>query len=72
MGGGQKRGRTQRRHFKQSRDNVWKHNNNPKKTRPDDDKANDGDPNSNPNMQWEPFISQNPGFEEYYKVVSFP
>lgn len=72
MGGGQKRGRTQRRHFKQSRDNVWKHNNNPKKTRPVDE-ANNDDPNSNPNpnpnpnTKWEPFISQNTGFEEYYK-----
>lgn len=62
MGGGQKRGRTQRRHFRQGRENVWKHNN-PKKTRSEDDQ----NPNPNPNGNWEPFISQNPGFEEYYK-----
>ncbi|XP_020255770.1 tRNA (cytosine(34)-C(5))-methyltransferase isoform X2 [Asparagus officinalis] len=70
MGGGQKRGRTQRRHFKQNRDNVWKHNSNPKKTRPDDGTNNDpnSNPDSIPNQKWEPFISQNPGFEEYYKV----
>ncbi|XP_038990155.1 RNA cytosine-C(5)-methyltransferase NSUN2-like isoform X3 [Phoenix dactylifera] len=59
MGGGQKRGRTQRRHFKQNRDNVWKHN--PKKTHTD------GPTTDDPNRSWETFANQNPGFEEYYK-----
>ncbi|XP_073010109.1 uncharacterized protein [Typha latifolia] len=58
MGGGQKRGRTQRRHFKQSRENVWK--NGPKKTRPDE-------PNPNANPPWQPFATKNDGFDEYYK-----
>ncbi|XP_020114632.1 tRNA (cytosine(34)-C(5))-methyltransferase-like isoform X2 [Ananas comosus] len=64
MGGGQKRGRTQRRHFKQSRENVWKLN--PKKTRPDADEP-DADAKANANPKWEPFATQNPGFDEYYK-----
>nr|XP_010939686.1 tRNA (cytosine(34)-C(5))-methyltransferase isoform X1 [Elaeis guineensis] len=59
MGGGQKRGRTQRRHFKQNRENVWKHN--PKKTHLDGPSTDDSNPS------WEPFANQNPGFEEYYK-----
>ncbi|XP_009410140.2 uncharacterized protein LOC103992235 isoform X1 [Musa acuminata AAA Group] len=60
MGGGRKRGRTQRRHFKQSRENVWKHET--KQSRSDDPSA-EGE--SNPT--WQPFATQNPGFEEYYK-----
>ncbi|CAL9127234.1 unnamed protein product [Musa textilis] len=60
MGGGRKRGRTQRRHFKQSRENVWKHET--KQSRSDDRSA-EGE--SNPT--WQPFATQNPGFEEYYK-----
>ncbi|KAJ3707327.1 hypothetical protein LUZ61_011032 [Rhynchospora tenuis] len=67
MGGGQKRGRTQRRHFKQNRDNVWKHN--PNKAPPAAHPA--GGPTvENPteeNPTWQPFATQNPGFDEYYK-----
>ncbi|RRT46130.1 hypothetical protein BHE74_00041934 [Ensete ventricosum] len=65
MGGGRKRGRTQRRHFKQSRENVWKHET--KQSRSDDPSA-EGE--SNPT--WQPFATQNPGFEEYYRVLSRP
>ncbi|KAJ0981406.1 hypothetical protein J5N97_009661 [Dioscorea zingiberensis] len=65
MGGGQKRGRTQRKHFKQNRENVWKHNNvrndAAKKTRPSDLSE------ENINPSWQPFATQNTGFEEYYK-----
>lgn len=66
MGRGQKRGRTQRRHFKQSGENVWKLN--PKKTRPDADEP-DADAKADANPKWEPFATQNPGFDEYYKVL---
>lgn len=66
MGRGQKRGRTQRKHFKENRENLWKH-------------SNDGDnragvvasQSNNHNPSWEPFNTENPGFEEYYKVISF-
>ncbi|XP_031491987.1 uncharacterized protein LOC116258757 isoform X1 [Nymphaea colorata] len=54
--GGPKRGRTQRRHFRQSRENVWR-----KKNRTDPP------PSSDNNSTWEPFVTQNPSFEEYYK-----
>ncbi|KAG8057096.1 hypothetical protein GUJ93_ZPchr0002g24766 [Zizania palustris] len=68
MGGGRKRGRTQRRHFKQGRENVWKHN--PQRPpgaaggegaegRGD---VRDGDPS------WQPFATENPAFEDYYKA----
>ncbi|XP_068637636.1 uncharacterized protein [Aristolochia californica] len=53
MGGGRKRGRTQRRHFRQNKENVWK------RTRPE---ASESD-----SPAWEPFATQNTGFEEYYK-----
>ncbi|KAF3331202.1 tRNA (cytosine(34)-C(5))-methyltransferase-like protein [Carex littledalei] len=62
MGRGQKRGRTQRRHFKQNRDNVWKHN--PGKPSAAADTA---DAPTEENVKWEPFATQNPGFDEYYK-----
>ncbi|KAG6518801.1 hypothetical protein ZIOFF_022282 [Zingiber officinale] len=63
MGGGRKRGRTQRRHFKQGRENVWKYGN--KEARPDDPSAAD-----KPNPTWQPFATQNANFDEYYKVYS--
>ncbi|KAG9451475.1 hypothetical protein H6P81_011440 [Aristolochia fimbriata] len=53
MGGGRKRGRTQRRHFRQNKENVWK------RSRPETTESD--------NPAWEPFATQNPGFEEYYK-----
>ncbi|XP_057970587.1 uncharacterized protein LOC131159581 [Malania oleifera] len=49
MGGGKRRGRTQRKHFRQSRENVWK------RSKADGDSA------------WEPFATQNPAFDNYYK-----
>ncbi|KAK3211261.1 hypothetical protein Dsin_015967 [Dipteronia sinensis] len=57
-GGGRREGRshrsrTQRKHFKQSRDNVWKRS----KT----------DPSSAEHSPWQPFATQNPSFDEYYK-----
>ncbi|OVA15687.1 Bacterial Fmu (Sun)/eukaryotic nucleolar NOL1/Nop2p [Macleaya cordata] len=71
--GGQKRGRTQRKHFRQNRENVWK------KTRSDDTtNPSSSDTtttttttttnNSNTKIShWEPFATQNVAFEEYYK-----
>ncbi|KAJ4758815.1 S-adenosyl-L-methionine-dependent methyltransferases superfamily protein [Rhynchospora pubera] len=67
MGGGQKRGRTQRRHFKQNRDNVWKHNPNkaPPAAQPSGGPTVENPTEENPT--WQPFATQNPGFDEYYK-----
>ncbi|CAM0951796.1 unnamed protein product [Alopecurus aequalis] len=56
MGGGRKRGRSQRRHFKEERENVWKDN--PK--RPPAAAAGEGN-------GWQPFATENPAFEDYYK-----
>ncbi|KAJ6996518.1 hypothetical protein NC653_013194 [Populus alba x Populus x berolinensis] len=56
------RSRTQRKHFRDGRENVWK--------RHKSDSAS-SDPNSNRNSDnkthWQPFSTQNPGFDEYYK-----
>ncbi|KAG2635622.1 hypothetical protein PVAP13_2NG400100 [Panicum virgatum] len=60
MGGGRKRGRTQRRHFKQGRENVWKHN-------PQRPPAGEGGEGREGNPSWQPFATENPAFEEYYK-----
>ena len=62
MGGGRKRGRTQRRHFKQGRENVWKHN-------PQRPPAGEGGEGREGNPSWQPFATENPAFEEYYKVL---
>ncbi|OMO56157.1 Bacterial Fmu (Sun)/eukaryotic nucleolar NOL1/Nop2p [Corchorus capsularis] len=57
--GGRRGSRTQRKHFKQSRENVWK--------RPKTDSSSDpNNPNSN-SHHWQPFATQNPSFDEYYK-----
>ncbi|KAF8694739.1 hypothetical protein HU200_037825 [Digitaria exilis] len=61
MGGGRKRGRTQRRHFKQGRENVWKHN-------PQRPPAGEGGEGREGNPSWQPFATENPAFEEYYKA----
>ncbi|CAN6182617.1 unnamed protein product [Urochloa humidicola] len=61
MGGGRKRGPTQRRHFKQGRENVWKHN-------PQRPAAGEGGGEGREgNPSWQPFATENPAFEEYYK-----
>ncbi|CAK9163278.1 unnamed protein product, partial [Ilex paraguariensis] len=60
MGGGRGRSRTQRKHFRQGRENVWK------RSKVDSQQEQEGDAgNSNP--PWEPFATQNPSFDEYYK-----
>ncbi|XP_020233288.1 tRNA (cytosine(34)-C(5))-methyltransferase [Cajanus cajan] len=57
MGGGGRggRSRTQRKHFRQSRENVWK------RSKPDHD------PSSTENPSWTPFATQNDAFDFYYK-----
>jgi multisite-specific tRNA:(cytosine-C5)-methyltransferase len=59
--GGRHRGRTQRKDFKESRENVWK--------RPKSDASVDGSDNAVPEQKptWEPIVTVNPNFEEYYK-----
>jgi hypothetical protein len=60
MGGGRKRGRSQRRHFKEERENVWKDN--PKRP-PAGAGGGEGSEGG-----WQPFATENPAFEDYYKV----
>ncbi|RZB96737.1 tRNA (cytosine(34)-C(5))-methyltransferase isoform B [Glycine soja] len=58
MGGGGRggRSRTQRKHFRQSRDNVWKRS------------KSDPNPSSNENNPpWTPFATENAAFDFYYK-----
>lgn len=60
MGGGGREGRsyrsrTQRKHFKQSRENVWKRS------------KSDPDSTDSSASAWQPFATQNPSFDEYYK-----
>lgn len=65
-GGGQKRGRTQRRDFKDGRENTWK-----KKPRDlAQPQAEDG--RSGGGEGWEPFLTDNPVFQQYYKVSFLP
>ncbi|GLU13090.1 hypothetical protein SLE2022_297370 [Rubroshorea leprosula] len=51
--------RTQRKHFKESRENVWK--------RPKTDPSSDPNNPNGDNPSWQPFATQNPAFDEYYK-----
>ena len=61
--GGRRGSRTQRKHFKQGRENVWK--------RTETDSSSDPNkPNYN-NPGWQPFATQNASFDEYYKVYVF-
>lgn len=61
------RSRTQRKHFRDNRENVWK------RPKPDPNSANDNkDGNGNGNSNhWEPFESQSSAFNEYYKVCVY-
>lgn len=66
--GGRNRSRTQRKHFKQNRDNVWKR---PKSDseQQQQENNNNAEDNANPNPAWAPLTTQNPAFDEYYKVI---
>lgn len=57
---GRNRGRTQRKHFKDKRDDVWK--------RPKSDPSLDLNNPGTDNPAWQPFAVQNAAFDEYYKV----
>ncbi|GKV18671.1 hypothetical protein SLEP1_g29017 [Rubroshorea leprosula] len=51
--------RTQRKHFKENRKNVWKG--------PKTDPSSDPNNPTGDNTTWKPFATQNPAFDEYYK-----
>ncbi|KAL1191962.1 25S rRNA (cytosine-C(5))-methyltransferase NOP2A [Cardamine amara subsp. amara] len=58
--GGRHRGRSQRKDFKESRENVWK--------RPKSDATVDASDNAvSEKPTWEPIVTVNPNFEDYYK-----
>uniref|UniRef100_A0A2P2JR22 Uncharacterized protein MANES_12G131000 n=1 Tax=Rhizophora mucronata TaxID=61149 RepID=A0A2P2JR22_RHIMU len=62
MGGGRgggNRSRTQRKHFRDGRANVWK--------RPKSDSSSSEPNGSSDNPTWQPFATQNAAFDEYYK-----
>ncbi|KAL2521678.1 S-adenosyl-L-methionine-dependent methyltransferase superfamily protein [Forsythia ovata] len=69
--GGRGRSRTQRKHFRQSRENVWKRPKSDDSQNPENssnstpDDINDSRVNRDPG--WQPFATQNTGFDEYYK-----
>ncbi|KAG6543266.1 hypothetical protein Mapa_015180 [Marchantia paleacea] len=58
--GGNKRGRTQRRDFKDGRPNVWK------KARPE------GEPGPDGERGWQPFVTESQAYEKYYKQGVVP
>ncbi|KAJ7956790.1 tRNA (Cytosine(34)-C(5))-methyltransferase [Quillaja saponaria] len=60
-GGKGGRARTQRKHFRQSRENVWK------RPKSDLSSENNGGSNDGKNPSWTPFATQNDAFDEYYK-----
>ncbi|XP_047971927.1 RNA cytosine-C(5)-methyltransferase NSUN2-like [Salvia hispanica] len=62
--GGRGRSRTQRKHFSQNRENVWKRS---KSDASATDTPADNNNNNAGKSHWEPFKTQNPAFDEYYK-----
>lgn len=73
MGGGGRggRSRTQRKHFRERRENVWKRSksDNPEEGQPpaSSDGTNVNNDKNNYKLDWEPFSTQNPAFNDYYK-----
>ncbi|XP_057783832.1 multisite-specific tRNA:(cytosine-C(5))-methyltransferase-like [Salvia miltiorrhiza] len=63
--GGRGRSRTQRKHFSQNRENVWKR---PKSDGSAIDTPADANNGGKVHKHWEPFETQNLAFDEYYKV----
>uniref|UniRef100_A0A5B7BVM7 Putative tRNA (Cytosine(34)-C(5))-methyltransferase n=1 Tax=Davidia involucrata TaxID=16924 RepID=A0A5B7BVM7_DAVIN len=61
-GGGRGKSRTQRKHFRQSRENVWKRS----KSDSQQDNNNNNN-NADNNTAWQPFATQNLAFDDYYK-----
>ena len=73
MGRGRGGRRTQRKHLKEPRENVWKRSKTDEESAPNEDgttTTNDGEQSTNPH--WQSFVTHNAAFEEYYKVTSFP
>lgn len=72
--GGRGRSRTQRKHFKQSRDNVWKRTKSETEAAEGelqtDNNNEDTAKTDRPNKSWEPFVTESPAFVEYYKEQS--
>ncbi|KAG8057089.1 hypothetical protein GUJ93_ZPchr0002g26603 [Zizania palustris] len=64
MGGGRKRGHTQRRHLRQGRGKVWKHN----PQRPPGFAGGEEAEGREGNPSWQPSATENPAFEDYYKA----
>ncbi|KAJ7945427.1 tRNA (Cytosine(34)-C(5))-methyltransferase [Quillaja saponaria] len=60
-GGKGGRARTQRKHFRQSRENVWK------RPKPDPSSENKDGSNGSGKPSWTAFATQNDSFDEYYK-----
>lgn len=60
------RSRTQRKHFREGRENVWKRS---KADSEPTEQIRDGNTNAdaNPNPIWQPLVTESPNFEEYYK-----
>jgi len=65
--GGRGRSRTQRKHFKQSREDVWKFSS--KSDASAADVENSGKNEGTKSGGWEPLNTQNAAFEDYYKVT---
>ncbi|KAK2438515.1 S-adenosyl-L-methionine-dependent methyltransferase superfamily protein [Trifolium repens] len=57
--GGRGKSRTQRKHFRQNRENVWK------RSKPDPDPSLSSDKSQT--THWTPFSTENPSFDSYYK-----
>ncbi|THF97559.1 hypothetical protein TEA_013458 [Camellia sinensis var. sinensis] len=60
--GGRGRSRTQRKHFRESRDNVWKHSRSDSQQQEQEQEQDDNGNNkssNNKNPSWEPFATQN-------------
>ncbi|KAJ9564686.1 hypothetical protein OSB04_000652 [Centaurea solstitialis] len=62
MGGRGRSRRTQRKHFRDGRENVWKNNNNKS-----DEQNETNNENNKPTTHWQPFAIENKFFDEYYK-----
>ncbi|KAJ4833650.1 hypothetical protein Tsubulata_001279 [Turnera subulata] len=71
MGGGRGRGnrsRTQRKHFRDGRENVWKRSKpDPSAEAANVDGNNEKTNGNNGRGPWQPFATENPAFDEYYK-----
>ncbi|MCD7471915.1 hypothetical protein HAX54_012711 [Datura stramonium] len=65
--GGRGRSRTQRKHFRQNRENVWKRSRHDDSEQQGSVTTNDDNKEQRSKSHWEPFATQNLAFDEYYK-----